>query len=40
MKDPYLGVSNNTHHFLKKWSEKKILNSLKGYKIKAIFKKI
>jgi len=40
MKDPYLGVSKNTHHFLKKWSEKKILNQLKGYKIKAIFKKI
>lgn len=40
MSDPYLGTSKNTHYLIKKWSEKKILKELKGYKIKAIYKKI
>jgi len=40
MEDPYLGSSKKQNILLKNWSEKKILKDLKGYKIKAIFKKI
>ena len=40
MEDPYLGSSKKKNILLKNWSEKKILKELKGYKIKAIYKKI
>ncbi len=40
MEDPYLGQSKKKNFLLKNWSENKILKELKGYKIKAIFKKI
>jgi 2-polyprenyl-3-methyl-5-hydroxy-6-metoxy-1,4-benzoquinol methylase len=40
LQDPYLGESQKKHYLLRGWNERKILKNLKGYKIKAIFKKI
>lgn len=40
MQDPYLGNSKVKNSLLKKWNDKNILKKMKGYKIKAIFKKI
>lgn len=40
LQDPYLGESKKKHFLLRDWNEKKILKNNKGYKIKAIFKKI
>ena len=40
MQDPYLGNAKIKSPLLKKWNDKNILKKMKGYKIKAIFKKI